>query len=139
MKKLVATIKLHIPAGKANPSPPVGPALGQYQVDIMGFCKAFNAQTQKLEEMKVPVTIKVFSDRSFKFEVGTYLTSELLKKYSKLEKGSGEPGRTPVGRITRDRLREIAEIKLKDLNTGDVEKAMRIIEGQAKSMGILVA
>jgi large subunit ribosomal protein L11 len=138
MKKIVAKIKLHIPAGKANPSPPVGPALGQYQVDIMGFCKAFNAQTQKMEEMKVPVSITVFSDRSFKFEVGTYLTSDLLKKYAKLEKGSGQAGRAPVGQITRDVIRQIAEIKLKDLNTGDVEKAMRIIEGQAKSMGLIV-
>ena len=139
MKKVTATIKLHIPAGKANPSPPVGPALGQYQVDIMGFCKAFNAQTQKLEDMKVPVTITIFSDRSFKFEVGTYLTSELIKKFTKLEKGSSEPGRTPVGKISRDKLREVAEIKMKDLNTEDVEQAMLIIEGQAKSMGILVA
>jgi len=138
MKKEVARIKLHIPAGKANPSPPIGPALGQYQVDIMGFCKAFNAQTQKMDEMKVPVTITVFSDRSFKFHVGTYLTSELLKKHSKLEKGSGEPGRTPVGKLSRKKLREIAEMKMEDMNTTDVEKAMSIIEGQAKSMGILI-
>ena len=138
MKKVVAKVKLHIPAGKANPSPPVGPALGQYQVDIMGFCKAFNAQTQKMEEMKVPVSITIFSDRSFKFELGTYLTSDLLKKYAKLEKGSGQAGRAPVGQITRDVIRQIAEIKLKDLNTNDVEKAIRIIEGQAKSMGLIV-
>ena len=138
MKKIVAKVKLHIPAGKANPSPPVGPALGQYQVDIMGFCKAFNAQTQKMEEMKVPVSITIFSDRSFKFELGTYLTSDLLKKYAKLEKGSGQAGRAPVGQITRDVIRQIAEIKLKDLNTNDVEKAIRIIEGQAKSMGLIV-
>ena len=138
MKKVVGTIKLHIPAGKANPSPPVGPALGQYQVDIMGFCKAFNAQTQKMEEMKLPVTITVYSDRSFTFQVGTYLTSELLKKYAKLEKGASEPGRTPVGKLSRDKLREIARMKIADLNTDDIEKAMRIIEGQAKSMGILI-
>ncbi len=138
MKKEVASIKLHIPAGKANPSPPVGPALGQYQVDIMGFCKAFNAQTQKMEDMKVPVSIVIYSDRSFKFEVGTYLTSELLKKHAKVEKGSGEPGLTPVARLSREKLKEIAQIKLKDLNTKDIEQAVRIIEGQAKSMGILV-
>lgn len=138
MKKEVARIKLHIPAGKANPSPPIGPALGQHQVDIMGFCKAFNAQTQKMEDMKVPVTIIVYSDRSFNFRVGTYLTSELLKKHAKLEKGSGEPGRAPVGKLSRNKLREIAEMKMEDLNTKDVEKAMSILEGQAKSMGILI-
>ncbi len=138
MKKEVGRIKLHIPAGKANPSPPIGPALGQYQVDIMGFCKAFNAQTQKMEEMKVPVTIIVYSDRSYKFHVGTYLTSELLKKHAKLDKGSGEPGKTPVGKLSRKKLREIAEIKMEDLNTTDVESAMNIIEGQAKSMGLLI-
>jgi len=138
MKKIAAKIKLHIPAGKANPSPPVGPALGQYQVDIMGFCKAFNAQTQKMEDMKVPVAITIFTDRTFTFEVGTYLTSELLRKYSKLPKGSSEPGKTPAGKLSRDKVKEIAEIKLKDLNTTDVEMAMRIIEGQARSMGIIV-
>ena len=139
MKKVVAKVKLHIPAGKANPSPPVGPALGQYQVDIMGFCKAFNAQTQKMEEMKVPVTITVFSDRSFKFELGTYLASDLLKKYAKIEKGSGQAGRAPIGKVSRDVIRQVAEIKMKDLNTTDIEKAMRIIEGQARSMGLIVA
>lgn len=138
MKKIVAKVKLHIPAGKANPSPPIGPALGQYQVDIMGFCKAFNAQTQKMEEMKVPVSITVFTDRSFKFEVGTYLTSDLLKKAAKIDRGSKEPGRAPIARLPREKIREIAEIKMKDLNTTDIEMAMRIIEGQARSMGLII-
>lgn len=138
MKKVMARVKLHIPAGKANPSPPVGPALGQHGVDIMGFCKAFNAKTQKMEEMKVPVNITIFQDRSFTFEVGSYLTSELLKKHAKIPKGSGEAGRTAAGKIGRDQVREIAKIKLNDLNTSDLEKAVKIVEGQAKSMGLLV-
>lgn len=138
MKKVTAKVKLHIPAGKANPSPPVGPALGQHGVDIMGFCKAFNAKTQKMEEMKVPVTITIYQDRSFTFEVGTYLTSDLLKKYAKIEKGSGEAGRTAAGKISRSKIKEIAQIKMQDLNTTDIDKAMKIIEGQAKSMGLLV-
>ena len=138
MKKVMAKVKLHIPAGKANPAPPVGPALGQHGVDIMGFCKAFNAKTQKMEEMRVPVNITIFQDRSFQFEVGSYLTSELLKKLAKIPKGSGEAGRTAAGKITRDQIREIAKIKLLDLNTSDLEKAIRIIEGQARSMGLLV-
>ena len=138
MKKIMAKVKLHIPAGKANPSPPVGPALGQHGVDIMGFCKAFNAKTQKMEEMKVPVSITIYHDRSFTFEVGSFLTSDLLKKYAKIEKGSGEAGRTASGRISREQLKEIARIKLNDLNTSDLEKAVKIIEGQAKSMGLMV-
>jgi len=138
MKKVIARVKLHIPAGKANPSPPVGPALGQHGVDIMGFCKAFNAKTQKMEEMKVPVSITIFQDRSFQFEVGSYLTSELLKKLAKIPKGSGETGRTAAGKISRDQIREIAKIKINDLNTSDLEKAVKVVEGQAKSMGLLV-
>ena len=138
MKKIMARVKLHIPAGKANPSPPVGPALGQHGVDIMGFCKAFNAKTQKMEEMKVPVSITIFQDRSFTFEVGSFLTSELLKKFAKLEKGSGEPGRTAIGKIGRDQLVEIAKIKIGDFNTSDLDQAVKIIEGQARSMGLLV-
>lgn len=138
MKKIIAKVKLHIAAGKANPSPPVGPALGQHGVDIMGFCKAFNAKTQKMEEMKVPVNITIFQDRSFAFEVGSYLTSDLLKKYAKIEKGSGEAGRTAIGRINRGQIKEIAKIKMNDLNTSDLDSAAKIIEGQAKSMGLLV-
>ena len=139
MKKVTAKVKLHITAGKANPQPPVGPALGQHGVDIMGFCKAFNAKTQKLEEMRVPVNITIYQDRSFTFEVGSYLTSELLRKYAKLEKGSSEPGRTAAGKISRDLIKEIAKIKLNDMNTKDIDQAMKIIEGQAKSMGLIVS
>jgi large subunit ribosomal protein L11 len=137
-KKITAVIKLQIPAGQANPSPPVGPALGQHGVNIMEFCKAFNAKTQDKQGLIIPVVITVFSDRSFTFITKTPPAAVLLKKAAKLEKGSKEPNREKVGKVTREQVREIAEMKLPDLNANDVEMAMRIIEGTARSMGIVV-
>ena len=137
-KKVVATIKLHIPAGKANPSPPVGPALGQHSVNIMEFCKAFNARTQDQQGMITPVVITVFADRSFKFITKTPPAAVLLVKAAKLEKGSGEPNKTKVAKITKAQLREIAEKKMPDLNTDNIEAAMKIIEGTARNMGITI-
>ncbi len=137
-KKVVATIKLHIPAGKANPSPPVGPALGQHSVNIMEFCKAFNARTQDQQGMITPVVITVFADRSFKFITKTPPAAVLLVKAAKLEKGSGEPNKTKVGSVTTAQVREIAELKMPDLNAHTVEQAMEMIKGTARSMGILV-
>lgn len=135
-KKVVAMVKLQIPAGQANPSPPVGPALGPHGVNIMEFCKAFNARTQGQEGMIIPVVITIFSDRSFTFITKTPPASVLLKKAAKIVKGSGEPGRTKVGKVTKEQIREIAQIKMKDLNTMDLEAAIRTIEGTARSMGI---
>jgi large subunit ribosomal protein L11 len=135
-KKVVAMVKLQIPAGQANPSPPVGPALGPHGVNIMEFCKAFNAKTQGQEGMIIPVVITIFSDRSFTFITKTPPASVLLKKAAKIVKGSGEPGRTKVGKVTREQIREIAQIKMKDLNAMDLEAAIRTIEGTARSMGI---
>jgi large subunit ribosomal protein L11 len=137
-KKIVAIIKLQIPAGQANPSPPVGPALGQHGVNIMEFCKTFNAKTQDKQGLIIPVVITVFSDRSFTFITKTPPAAVLLKKYAKVEKGSKEPNREKVGKVTRAQVREIAEMKLPDLNANDVEMAMRIVEGTARSMGIVV-
>ena len=138
-KKIVGYIKLQIPAGKANPSPPVGPALGQRGLNIMEFCKAFNARTQKEEKgMPIPVTITIFSDKSFTFEMKTPPASFYLKKAAKLESGSKTPGREPIGSVTKAQVREIAKAKMKDLNANDVEMAMRLIEGSARSMGIEV-
>jgi large subunit ribosomal protein L11 len=137
-KEPVATIKLHIPAGQANPAPPVGPALGAHQVNIMEFCKAFNGQTQDRGGLIIPVVISVYKDRSFTFITKSPPASVLLKKAANLAKGSGEPNRNKVGRVTRDQVREIAEQKKADLNANDVEQAMRMIEGTARSMGIEV-
>jgi large subunit ribosomal protein L11 len=137
-KKVIAMVKLQIPAGQANPSPPVGPALGQHGVNIMEFCKTFNAKTQDKQGLIIPVVITVFSDRSFTFITKTPPAAVLLKKYAKVEKGSKEPNREKVGKVTRAQVREIAEMKLPDLNANDVEMAMRIVEGTARSMGIVV-
>ncbi|TKB08762.1 50S ribosomal protein L11 [Desulforhopalus sp. IMCC35007] len=137
-KKEMAYIKLQIPAGKANPSPPVGPALGQHGVNIMEFCKAFNAKTQSMGDTIVPVVITVYQDRSFSYITKTPPASVLLLKAAGLQKGSGNPKLDRVAEIGRDKIREIAEIKLPDLNAYDVESAMRIIEGTARSAGITV-
>lgn len=137
-KKVIAVIKLQIPAGEANPAPPVGPALGQHGVNIMEFCKAYNVATQNQKGTIVPVEITVYEDRSFTFVTKTPPASVLIKKAAGLEKGSGEPNRQKVGKITRDKLREIAELKMPDLNANDIEGAMRIIEGTARSMGVEV-
>lgn len=137
-KKIIGTIKLQIPAGNANPSPPVGPALGQHGVNIMEFCKAFNAKTQDKQGLIIPVVITVYADRSFTFITKTPPAAVLLKKAAGIEKGSGEPNREKVGKVTRQQVREIAELKMPDLNANSVEQAMRMIEGTARSMGILV-
>jgi large subunit ribosomal protein L11 len=137
-KKVVAIVKLQCPAGQANPSPPVGPALGQHGVNIMEFCKAFNARTQDRVGLVIPALITVYADRSFTFELKTPPAAVLLKRAAKLEKGSGEPNRNKVGSVTSQQIREIAEIKLPDLNARDIEAAMRIVEGTARSMGIEV-
>ena len=138
-KKVVAEVKLQIPAGAANPSPPVGPALGQRGVNIMEFCKQFNAQTQKMEKgSPIPVVITVYQDRSFTFEMRTPPVSYFIKKAAKLESGSKAPGRDKVGSVTKAQVREIAEQKMKDLNCDTIEAAMRMVEGSARSMGIEV-
>jgi large subunit ribosomal protein L11 len=138
-KKVVALIKLAIPAGKANPAPPIGPALGQHGVNIMSFCKEYNAKTADKAGLIVPVEISVFEDRSFTFILKTPPASVLIKKAIGIEKGSGEPNRAKVGTITRAQLKEIAETKMPDLNANDVDAAMRIIEGTARNMGVTVA
>ncbi len=138
MKKIIAQVKLQIPAGSANPQPPVGPALGQHGVNIMEFCKAFNAKTQEKKGLIIPVIITVFSDRSFTFVLKTPPAAVLIKKAINLETGSPQPNRTKVGKIERAKVREIAELKLPDLNTNNVEAAMRMIEGTAKSLGVEV-
>jgi large subunit ribosomal protein L11 len=135
-KEITAKIKLQVPAGKANPAPPVGPALGQHGVNIMEFCKAFNAKTQKMGETIVPVIISVYSDRSFTFITKTPPAAELLKKAAGIIKGSGVPNKDKVGKVTRAQIKEIAQTKLPDLNAASVESAMRMIEGSAKSMGL---
>ncbi len=135
-KEITAKIKLQVPAGKANPAPPVGPALGQHGVNIMEFCKAFNAKTQKLGDTIVPVIISVYSDRSFTFITKTPPAAELLKKAAGIVKGSGIPNKDKVGKVTKAQIREIAQTKLPDLNAASVESAMRMIEGSAKSMGL---
>ena len=137
-KKVTGMIKLQIPAGQANPSPPVGPALGQHGVNIMEFCKAFNSKTQDKAGLIIPVVITVYKDRSFSFITKTPPAAVLLKKAIGLEKGSGEPNRNKVGTVNREQVREIAEAKMVDLNANDIENAMRIIEGTARSMGLLV-
>lgn len=138
-KKIAGYIKLQVPAGKANPSPPIGPALGQRGVNIMEFCKAFNAQTQGMEEgSPLPTVITVYSDKSFTFEMKTPPASYLLKKAVGLKSGSQEPGRSVAGKVTQAQLREIAEVKMKDLNANDMDQAMKIIAGSARSMGLEV-
>jgi len=137
-KKIVGTIKLQIPAGNANPSPPVGPALGQHGVNIMEFCKSFNAKTQDKKGLIIPVVITVYADHSFTFITKTPPAAVLLKKAAGLEKGSGEPNRDKVGKVKRDQVREIAESKMVDLNAFSIEGAMRMIEGTARSMGITI-
>jgi len=137
-KEITAKIKLQVPAGKANPAPPVGPALGQHGVNIMEFCKAFNAKTQKMGETIIPVIISVYSDRSFTFITKTPPAAELLKKAAGIIKGSGVPNKDKVGKVTRAQIKEIAQTKLPDLNAASVESAMRMIEGSAKSMGLEV-
>jgi len=138
-KKVTGFLKLQVPAGAANPSPPIGPALGQRGLNIMEFCKAFNAQTQKMENgIPIPVIITTYQDRSFTFEMKTPPVSYFLKKAAKLESGSKTPGREPVGQVSKKQVREIAEQKMKDLNCDTVEAAMKMIEGSARSMGLAV-
>ncbi len=138
-KKVTGYLKLQVPAGQANPSPPIGPALGQRGLNIMEFCKAFNAASGEIEPgAPVPVLITIYQDKSFTFALKTPPATYFLKKAAGLKSGSKLPGRDKVGKVTRDQIREIAEAKMKDLNTGDVEDAMRIIEGSARSMGLVV-
>lgn len=137
-KKVTGFIKLQIPAGQANPAPPVGPALGQKGVNIMEFCKQFNARTKDQQGLIIPVIITVFSDKSFTFITKTPPAATLLLKAAKLEKGSGEPNRNKVGKVTRKQVREIAEMKMTDLNAASVEAAMSMVAGTARSMGITV-
>ncbi|HLF14002.1 MAG TPA: 50S ribosomal protein L11 [Bacteroidota bacterium] len=138
MKKITGYIKLQIPAGAANPAPPIGPALGQKGVNIMEFCKQFNAKTQDKQGLIIPVVITVFSDKSFTFITKTPPASILLARAAKVEKGSGEPNRNKVGKVTRAQVREIAELKMPDLNANDVEAGMKMVAGTARSMGITV-
>ena len=137
-KKVVNVVKLQIPAGKASPAPPVGPALGQAQVNIMGFCKEFNARTADQAGMIIPVVISVYEDRSFTFVTKTPPAAILLKKAAGVESGSGEPNTKKVATVSRDQVREIAETKMEDLNAANVESAMRMVEGTARSMGFVV-
>jgi large subunit ribosomal protein L11 len=138
-KKIEGYLKLQVPAGAANPSPPIGPALGQRGLNIMEFCKAFNAKTQEMEKnMPIPTVITVYSDKSFTFETKTPPASFYLKKAAKLQKGGGKPGKETAGSVTRAQVKEIAEAKMVDLNANDVDQAMKIIEGTARSMGLEV-
>ncbi len=137
-KKMVAQVKLQVPAGKANPSPPVGPALGQHGVNIMEFCKAFNAQTQAQEGLTIPVVITVYSDRSFTFITKTPPAAVLLKQAAGIAKASKEPNRVKVGKVTRKQVEDIARTKMPDLNAYNLEAAMKIIEGTARSIGVEV-
>ena len=138
MKKVTGYIKLQIPGGEANPAPPVGPALGQKGVNIMEFCKQFNAKTQDKQGLIIPVVITVFSDKSFTFITKTPPASVLLLRAAKLEKGSGEPNRNKVGKVSKAQVREIAQLKLPDLNSHDIDAAMKMVAGTARSMGIEV-
>lgn len=138
-KKVAGMLKLQVPAGAANPSPPIGPALGQRGINIMEFCKAFNAATQEMEKnAPIPTTITYYQDKSFTFKTKTPPASYLLKKAANLKSGSKEPGKSTVGSISRDKVKEIAETKMKDLNAADIEAAMRQIEGSARAMGLKV-
>ncbi|OKH17173.1 50S ribosomal protein L11 [[Limnothrix rosea] IAM M-220] len=138
-KKVVTLIKLALPAGKANPAPPVGPALGQHGVNIMAFCKEYNAKTSDKAGMVIPVEISVYEDRSFTFILKTPPASVLIRKAAGVEKGSGQPNKDKVGTITRAQLKEIAETKMPDLNANDIEAAMKIVEGTARNMGVTLA
>ena len=135
-KKIIAQIKLQVEAGKANPSPPIGPALGQHGVNIMDFCKAFNARTANDEGMIIPAIIAVYQDRSFTFVTKTPPASVLLKKAAKIAKGSGDPKREKIGKVTRQQVEEIAKLKMVDLNAYDLDSACKIVEGTARSIGI---
>lgn len=137
-KKVIASVKLQVKGGQANPSPPIGPALGQHGVNIAEFCKAFNARTQDQLGVVIPVVITIYADRSFSFVTKTPPASVLLKQAAKIAKGSAEPNREKVGEVTRRQVEEIARIKLEDLNAYDLDKAVKIIEGTAKSMGITI-
>jgi len=137
-KKVIAVVRLQIPAGKATPAPPVGPALGQHGVNIMEFCKAYNERTAAMVGTIVPVEIMVYADRTFSFVTKTPPASVLLRQAAGIEKGSGEPNKTKVGKITRAQVRDIATQKMRDLNANDVEAAMRMVEGTARSMGIQI-
>jgi large subunit ribosomal protein L11 len=138
-KKIAGQLKLQVPAGSATPSPPIGPALGQRGINIMEFCKAFNAQTQEMEKgQPIPVVITYYQDKSFTFAMKTPPVSYFLKKAANLKSGSKEPGKVGAGKISRDKVREIAEAKMKDLNANDVDAAMRMVEGSARSMGLEV-
>lgn len=137
-KKVTGMIKLQLPAGKATPAPPVGPALGQHGVNIMGFCKEFNAKTANQAGLIIPVVITVYQDRSFSFILKTPPAAVLIKKELGIESGSGVPNRTKVGKITKDQVRKIAELKMPDLNAATIETAMSMIEGTARSMGVTV-
>ncbi len=136
MKKITAFIKLQCPAGKANPSPPIGPALGQHGVNIMQFCKEFNAKTAQQGDLIIPVVITVYNDRSFTFITKTPPAAVLLKKAAGIEKGSGEPNKSKVGKVTKKQVRDIATLKLPDLNTTNLDAAIRTVEGAARSMGL---
>ncbi len=138
-KKVTGMIKLQLPAGKATPAPPVGPALGQHGVNIMGFCKEFNAKTANHAGLIIPVVITVYQDRSFSFILKTPPAAVLIKKELGLESGSGVPNRTKVGTLTKDQVRKIAELKMPDLNAATIETAMSMIEGTARSMGVTIA
>jgi large subunit ribosomal protein L11 len=138
-KKIQAVVKLQIPAGKANPSPPVGPALGQHGVNIMEFCKGFNAQTNSQEGLILPVVVTIYADRSFSFIVKTPPASVLLKRAAGIAKASANPLKEKIGKVSRAQVREIAQTKLPDLNTDNIDQAMRVVEGTARSMGIEVA
>jgi large subunit ribosomal protein L11 len=135
-KKVIATVKLLVPAGQANPAPPVGPALGQHGVNIMEFCKSFNAKTQGQEAMLIPVLVTVYADRSFSFITKTPPASILLKKFAGIAKGANAPGKETVGKVTRQQVYDIAKHKLQDLNAVDMESAFRVVAGTARSMGI---
>jgi large subunit ribosomal protein L11 len=138
-KKVIGQVKLQLPAGKATPAPPVGPALGQHGVNIMEFCKQFNAKTSDQAGLVIPAVITVYADRSFTFELKTPPAAVLLKKAAGIESGSGVPNKTKVGKVSRAKVKEIAELKRRDLNANDIEAAMRMIEGTARSMGLEVA
>jgi large subunit ribosomal protein L11 len=137
-KKVIGTVKLQIPAGNATPAPPVGPALGQYGINMMEFCKSFNAKTQSQSGLIIPAIITIYADKSFTFITKTPPASILLKKAAKIEKGSGEPNRVKVGQVSRTQIKEIATLKMKDLNASSMESAQRQVEGTARSMGIEV-
>jgi len=138
MRRVKANVKLQIPAGKATPAPPIGPALGQHGLNISEFCQKFNEATKNKIGNIIPVEITVFEDRTFEFKLKSPPVASLLKKMAGVEKGSGEASRKRIGKVTREQIKEIAKIKLEDLNTNDIEKAKRIIEGTAKSMGIVI-